>query len=561
MIRLQGVTYTYPEAPAPVLRDISLEVEDGEFLLVSGPSGSGKSTLLRCFDGLVPHFYGGTFTGQIEVAGLDPVAAGPGEMSRLVGLVFQDPEAQCIAGVVEDELAFAMENHGLPEDEMIRRIEQTMEALGIVHLRGRRLETLSGGERQRVAIGAVLTLQPRLLVLDEPTSQLDPEGAEEVLEALVRLNRELGLTVILSEHRLERVALYAHRMLYLPGGDHPVLLGTPREVLAQVELVPPLVELGKTRGWDPLPLTVEEARSRRQEVRGKRQEAEGQAAEPAPDLPADIQAAHVSRITHQGSDLPPASDSARMISPPAISVRGLSFSYNGHPALRGVNLEVGQGEVVALMGPNGAGKTTLLKLLVGLLRAREGEIIVARLDARRATLEQLIAYVGYVPQNPSMLLFADTVEEELAFTLRQHGQKQANYGDLPHLLGLDPYMDRYPRDLSVGERQRVALAAILVADPQIILLDEPTRGLDYGQKEALVTFLRRQRLVGRAVLLATHDVELVARCADRLVILRDGAVEADGPVGMVMTEHPAFASQINRLYEDPRCLTVEDVNA
>ncbi len=547
MIRLQNVTYSYPEASTPVLRNLALEVEEGEFLLVGGPSGSGKSTLLRCFNGLVPHFYGGTLTGQIEVAGLDPVAAGPGEMSRHVGLVFQDPEAQCIAGVVEDELAFAMENYGLPEAEMLRRIEQVLAALGIAHLSGRRLETLSGGERQRVAIGAVLTLQPRLLVLDEPTSQLDPEGAAEVLEALLRLNRELGLTLVLSEHRLERVAAYAHRMLYLPGGDRPALQGTPREVLAQVELVPPLVALGRARGWQPLPLTVEEARSFLDKQVGL-----------VDNGAAGSQPFHASRITFHVSDVDAPPVSASTMPFPAISVRSLSFSYNSRPALHDVNLEVGPGEVVALMGPNGAGKTTLLKLLVGLLRPREGEIKVAGLDTRRVTLEQLIAYVGYVPQNPNVLLFADTVAGELDFTLKQHKQGFSSYGNLPHLLGLDPYMERYPRDLSVGERQRVALAAILVADPQVILLDEPTRGLDYGQKEALVTFLRQQRLVGRAVLLATHDVELAARCADRLVILRDGAVEADGPVGTVMGEHPAFASQINRLYGDARHLTVED---
>ena len=541
MIRLDNLTYSYPESSGPALAAVTLEIAEGEFLLVTGPSGSGKSTLLRCLNGLVPHFYGGTLAGRIEVCGHDPIAEGPREMSRVVGLVFQDPEAQCVAATVEDELAFAMENHGLPLATMRKRIEEVLGPLGIAHLRGRRLETLSSGERQRVAIGAVLTLQPRLLVLDEPTSQLDPQGAEEVLDALLRLNRDLGLTVVLSEHRLERVIGHADRMLYLPGPGRPALLGTPREVLAQMEWVPPLVALGKALGWQPLPLTVREAR------RFVAQGTEGEEGwSPAGTHPANV------RTFDLG--LPSAAKPA-----PAVHITHLSFSYNGHPALRDVNIGVGYGEVLALMGPNGAGKTTLLKQIVGLLRPQGGQVEVGGLDTRRVPLERIIEQVGYVPQNPNTLLFADTVREELDFTLRQHGRPAGDYGDLTRLLGLEEYLGRYPRDLSVGERQRVALAAILVARPKVILLDEPTRGLDYGQKEALVAFLRRQRAEGQAIVVATHDVELAARCADRVVLLSAGEVLVDGPVRQVMTGSLAFSSQVNRLYRDARYLTVEDV--
>jgi energy-coupling factor transport system ATP-binding protein len=449
-------------------------------------------------------------------------------MSRLVGLVFQNPEAQCVATVVEDELAFAMENHALPPGTMRQRIEEVLEQLGIAHLRGRRLETLSGGERQRVAIGAVLTLQPRLLVLDEPTSQLDPQGAEEVLDALLRLNRDLGLTVVLSEHRLERVVRHADRILYLPPPGQPALLGEPRQVLQQVDLVPPLVALGKALGWQPLPLTVGEAR---RFVTARTGSDETTAPTPAPPI--------------EGS--------------PVIRVEGASFSYNGRPALQDVHLTVEAGEVLALMGPNGSGKTTLLKQFVGLLRPERGRVEVCGLDTSQVPLHRLIEHVGYVPQNPNAMLFADTVRDELDFTLRQRGRPVGAYGELPHLLGLEPYFQRYPRDLSVGERQRVALAAVLVAEPKIILLDEPTRGLDYRQKEALITFLEQQQAQGRSTVVATHDVELAARCCDRVVILGDGEVVVDGPARQVMTGSPTFASQVNRLYRDPRYLTVEDV--
>ena len=558
MIRLSRVTYTYPNRSKPVLADVSLELAAGEFLVVAGPSGSGKSTLLRTLNGLVPHFYGGTISGQVDVLGHDPVAEGPGAMSGIVGMVFQSPEAQCVATTVEEEIAFALENHGLDEVTMGERVEAVLAELGIAHLRARRLGTLSGGERQRVAIAAVLTLRPQVLVLDEPTSQIDPAGAEEVLQALGRLNREAGLTVILCEHRLERVLAPADRLLYVPGAGRPLLLAEPRAVLAEVAGVPPVVGLGKALGWNPLPLTVEEARELLEVAGGevcrggehsRVASSKGQVGEK--QVSGTLATCHLSPSSLPAVPPPPL--------PPAIHVADLSFSYNAAPVLHNIHLEVAYGKVVALMGANGAGKTTLLKHLVGLLAPQEGEVEVAGLDTRQAKQAEVIAHVGYVPQNPDMLLFADTVRDELDFTLRARGRPMGDYGDLPQVLGLEAHMGRYPRDLSVGERQRVALAAVLVAGPRILLLDEPTRGLDYVQKDALERFLREERDAGRAVILATHDVELAARCADRVVILEQGCIVADGPTGEVMVQFPAFASQISRIYRDLHCRTVEDV--
>jgi energy-coupling factor transport system ATP-binding protein len=263
VIDIAHLTYRYPAAPGarspePVLDDLSLHVDEAAFVLVAGPSGAGKSTLLRCLNGLVPHFYGGEIGGQIRVAGQDPIALAPRGMSETVGFVFQDPESQAVVDVVEDELAFALENQGLPLSTMRTRIEEALDQLHIAPLRRRPLSTLSGGERQRVAIASVLTLHPRVLVLDEPTSQLDPQAAEEVLDALVKLNHDLGLTVILSEHRLERVVQYADQILYMPGPGGAPLFGEPRRVLSQIPLVPPLVALGRRLGWSPLPLTIKD---------------------------------------------------------------------------------------------------------------------------------------------------------------------------------------------------------------------------------------------------------------------------------------------------------------
>jgi energy-coupling factor transporter ATP-binding protein EcfA2 len=547
MIRFEHLGYRYPGATSAILEDLSFDVREGEFLLVIGPSGSGKSTLLRCLNGLVPHFYGGQISGRVSVSGRDPVALGPRGMAGSVGFVLQDPEAQFVVDRVEDELAFALENQGLDPIVMRKRVEEALDQLGIAALRQRSVNTLSGGERQRVAIAAVMTLQPRLLVLDEPTSQLDPQAAEEVLDTLVKLNEDLGLTVVLSEHRLERVVQYADRILYLPGEGRRPILGEPRAVLEQVELTPPLITLAKALGWSPLPLTIKEGRR----FVGRTTLPPAGAARPVPVSPA------------------PAASSlaARAVPASVVSVSGLGFSYNGHPALDGVTLDVRQGEFVALMGRNGSGKTTLLKQLVGLLRPQRGEVEIVdprshqALNTRRAAVEEIIGVVGYVPQNPNALLFNDTVRQELDFTRRGHRLPPADHAALLATLGLARHTEAYPRDLSVGERQRVALASILVAEPQILLLDEPTRGLDYGQKAALAGFLKAEKARGRTIIMATHDVELVAGCADRVVLLGDGQVVVDGPARQVMGESLVFASQINKLYRDPALLTVEDVLA
>jgi energy-coupling factor transporter ATP-binding protein EcfA2 len=553
-IQLQNLTFSYPDAGRPVLRDLCLQIQRGEFVVVIGPSGSGKSTLLRTLNGLVPHFSGGRIAGRVGVDGHDPVAEGPHSMSTVVGFVQQDPEAQFVVDTVEDELAFGMENQGMAPELMSQRIEQVLDQLGINHLRQRRIHTLSAGEKQRVAIGSVLTLQPKVVVLDEPTSQLDPQAAEEVLQILRRLNADLGLTIVLSEHRLERVVQYAHRLVYIPALGEDLIVGKPRDVLLRVPFAPPLVQLAKALNWRPVPLTIEEARpfAARMSVRQA----------PAPpwrsaSVTRDarrVAATDPNRKMHIGSAPAP-----YVAGPVHIVVQQVAYSYDGADALRGISLQVSAGELIALMGHNGSGKTTLLRHMVGLLHPRQGHVIAHGLDTRETPVDRLIQHVGYVPQDPSSLLFADTVRQELEFTLRAHA---LSTGDTEHwlatldLAGLD---ERYPRDLSVGERQRVALAAILVAEPMTLLLDEPTRGLDPLEKRALARFLQAQAGQGRAVVMATHDVELAAGCAHRVIIIDDGRVVADGSAHEVLSQSSAFASQVNKLFHDPRLLTVEDV--
>ena len=561
VIKFERVSYAYPQQKAPVLRNLSLEIAEGEFVLVVGPSGAGKSTFLRCLNGLAPHFYGGRFSGQVRVAGRDPVSLEPRGMADAVGFVFQDPEAQFVVDTVEDELVFAMENFALPQTVMRKRVEEVLDQLGIAHLRSRRVSTLSGGEKQRVALAAVMTLHPQVLVLDEPTSQLDPQAAEEVLIALRQLNEDLGLTVVLSEHRLERVVQYADRILYFPGAGEPVVDGAPDEVLNQTPLTPPLVTLGKALGWRPLPLTIKDARRFARQL--------DLAALAAPTWPADPAA--------------PALPTAGIT--PSVQIENAWYDYAGREALRGVSLTFRPGELVALMGRNGAGKTTLMKLLVGLLRAKQGRIRLAGahgyagraapghsqgngqhaadllVDTSKLSLDEIVKTVGYVPQDPGLLLFQDTLAQELTFTRNGHALPADRPADQALLtgLGLAHLSDHYPRDLSGGERQRAALAAILVADPQVLLLDEPTRGLDYQQKAELVKLLKSYRQAGKTIIMATHDVELVAGCADRVILLAEGQVVLDAPTRIAMSESLVFASQINKLLHDSAFLTVDDV--
>jgi energy-coupling factor transport system ATP-binding protein len=525
-VEWHNVTFRFPKNDAPVLRDLSLGIAEGEFVLVAGRSGSGKSTLLRTLNGLVPHFSGGRIAGQAVVAGHEPARKGPHAMSPVVGFVQQDPESQFVVSIVEDEIAFALENQGFPVTAMRERVDTVLEQLDIASLRHRRISTLSAGQKQRVAIASVLSLQPRILVLDEPTSQLDPQSAEEVLTTVRQLNRELRLTVLLSEHRLERVVPYADRMVYLPAPGEPPITGKPRDVLLQMPFAPPLVELGKTLGWRPLPLTVAQAQP----------------------FAAETRLAPVGR--------PPDTELGHEVS---IDVHGLWYRYNGSPALRGVSLQVNKGELVALMGPNGAGKSTLLRNLVGLLQPSEGQVEVAGLDTRAVPLEAVIRHVGYVPQDPSSLLFADTVCEELDFTRRSHGLPPAKHDEWLDRLGLSGLGGRYPRDLSVGERQRVALAAILVAEPELLLLDEPTRGLDPLEKQALAQFLQQLCKHGRTVVLATHDVELAALAARRVIVMNEGRIVLDGPAHDVMGQSQLFCPQVCELFHDPRLMTVQDV--
>ncbi|HVQ92169.1 MAG TPA: ATP-binding cassette domain-containing protein [Mycobacteriales bacterium] len=541
MIDFDRVTVTYDGAPAPALTDVTLHVPEGELCLVIGRTGSGKSTLLGAVNGLVPHFTGGRLAGRVTVAGRDTRDHPPRELADVVGFVGQDPAAGFVTDVVTDELAYTMESIGLPPDVMRRRIEDTLDLLGLADLRDRPLATLSGGQQQRVAIGSVLTAHPRVLVLDEPTSALDPPAAEEVLAALQRLVHDLGLTVLLAEHRLERVVQYADRIVHVPGAGRPVEVDSPARVMATAPIAPPVVELGRLAGWDPVPLSIRDARRLAGPLRAQ-----------------------------LGGAVP-----ARRGRPPGAGVaevRGLVAGYGSTVALRGIDLVLRRREVVALMGRNGAGKSTLLGSLVGLLRPRAGTVTVDGLAPYRQPPREVVRRIGLVPQDPTDLLYAETVAAECAQADADAAEpgrtggrgSAAEPGRTRDLLDrLAPGIDgrAHPRDLSEGQRLALALAIVLASTPPILLLDEPTRGLDYGAKARLAAVLADLADRGHAVLLATHDVELAADVADRTIVLADGEIVADGPTRDVVTQSPSFAPQVAKILAPDPWLTVTDVRS
>ncbi|BCJ61962.1 cobalt ABC transporter ATP-binding protein [Micromonospora endophytica] len=534
MIKFDRVTVRYAEAREPALREVCLRIPEGELCLVAGRTGAGKSTVLRAINGLVPHFTGGTLYGTVTVQGRDTRTHPPRDLADVVGVVGQDPLAGFVTDTVEEELAYGMEQLALPSAVMRKRVEETLDLLGIAELRDRPLRTLSGGQQQRVAIGAVLTSHPQVLVLDEPTSALDPTAAEDVLATVTRLVHDLGVTVVVAEHRLERVVQYADRLLYLPG-DGTVIDGEPAAVLADIDLVPPLVELGRAAGWTPLPLSVRDARRRAADLRQRL---------------ADITA----------PPAPPPPQTA-----PALSARQVVVRYPGTVAVAGVDLDLYPGWIVALMGRNGSGKSSLLWALQGSGPRHGGTVTVTgpdgatdpgTLSAGRARRQ-----VGLVPQTPGDLLYLETVDAECGQADRE---SEVAAGTCRALLDqVTPGLpgEQHPRDLSEGQRLGLALAVQLTAAPPVVLLDEPTRGLDYLAKRQFTAIVRRLAAEGRAIVVATHDVELVATLADRVVVMAQGEIVADGTTAEVMLASPAFAPQVAKVLAPQPWLTVAQVSA
>jgi energy-coupling factor transport system ATP-binding protein len=538
VIEFDHVTITYADATSPVLRDVDLRIDEGELALVVGRTGSGKSTLLGAVNGLVPHFTGGTLAGRVMVDGRETRTHKPRQLADLVGVVGQDPLSGFVTDTVEEELAYAMEQLAVPPEVMRKRVEETLDLLGIAELRDRPLYQLSGGQQQRVAIGSVLTAHPRILVLDEPTSGLDPTAAEEVLATIARLVHDLGVTVVLAEHRLERVVQFADRVIEVRANGS-VAVGSPAHMLAAAKVAPPVVELGRLAGWEPLPLSVRDAR----------------------------RLAGPLRARIGGRPVPPQRRSApRRAGDTVLTARNLVVRYGAVVAVRGVDLDLVGGQVTALMGRNGSGKSSLLWALQGSGPRQSGTVDVDGADPKSLSPVKGRALVGLVPQTPADLLYLDTVALEL-----EQADHESNAGGRGAWSpGARALLDRlapgvpdgaHPGDLSEGQRLSLVLAVQLTATPRVVLLDEPTRGLDYSAKRSLIATIDLLASEGRSVVISTHDVEFVAAAADRVVVMAAGDVVADGPTPEVVVASPAFAPQVAKILAPLEYLTMDQVTS
>ncbi|OGP90155.1 MAG: hypothetical protein A2156_12420 [Deltaproteobacteria bacterium RBG_16_48_10] len=523
ILRFEGVSYRYPTVEPWTLREINLNISQGQSVLLAGASGSGKSTFCRTCTGLIPHFHEGELIGQVFLDGLDTRQHPVHRLFCHAGLVFQNPDAQLFNQTVQAELAYGLESLGLAPPEIERRLAWASELIGLGPLLLKAPYTLSGGEKQRVALGAVLALRPRMLLLDEPFTHLDPEGAK-VLRGILQTIRAEGIAAIVVEHRLHEVIADFDRLLVLQEG-RVVADGPPRQVLSDdvsrygINL-PPLVRLFRDLGWKGLPLTVSEAF---EWLKGQN-------------------SSEMMKINN-----PPSSPFSKgglggfENKNPLVEVEDVWFSYNGMPALRGVSFTLMQGECVALVGRNGAGKTTLVKHLNGLLKPAQGIVKILGRNTLKTPVAELARHVGFAWQNPNDQLFQVNVKDEVLTGPRAlHAYDPVWCKKLFDRFNLNLLLNRSPFQLSEGQKKRVSFAAALAVQPEIIVLDEPTAGQDEPFRRELGTLIRELRGQGRTIVLVTHDLEFVAEHASRWMTMADGQIVADGSPEEVMTDKLAM---------------------
>jgi energy-coupling factor transport system ATP-binding protein len=559
IIVIEDFTYKYPNAPAFVLKEINLCVRRGEFLGVMGPTGAGKTTLCLACNGIVPHFYGGEFYGTVTVDGLDTVKHPTYVLAQRVGMVFQDPEIQLTAPTVAGEIAFALENIKIPVAEIRRRIPDALEAVRLTGFEDRHPHQLSGGQKQRLAIASALALRPDVLVLDEPTSQLDPVGTDEVFAVVRDLNRRLGMTIILVSHASEEIAEYCDRVVLL--ADAQVLAEGPPATFFQDlallrahEVRPPEITSAfavALAGSAPLPVTLDAALRQYAEVAGR---------------------AVITPVVYPD---PPAATGD-----PVIATRELRFRYDGGAeALQGVSIDIRQGEYLAIVGQNGAGKSTLVRHFLHLLTATQGRVEVFGKDVTSYTVSALAQQIGYISQNPDNQIFCDSVRREVGFALTNLKFPKAEIEQRTAAalaeMKLEWAADHHPLTLSKGDRSRIVIAAILAMNPSILIFDEPTTGQDFKGARAILELTRAMHRAGRTVIIITHHLYLLPGYAERLVVMGKGRIMLDTTLreglfqaGMLRETYltapqvPQFAAAIQPAADPPfRPLTAAELAA
>ncbi|MCL5075522.1 MAG: energy-coupling factor transporter ATPase [Chloroflexi bacterium] len=538
IIEFHNVGYTYPRSTRAALQGVDLTIEEGDFVAILGESGSGKSSLAQCAVGIIPHLLGGHFNGEVTVAGLRMIESSIAQLVDLVGYVFQDADAQLFGLRVEETIAFGMENMGMPREQMVAKLKELAVLLRIEHLMRKHTSELSGGEKQACAIAAVLAMGPEVIILDDPTSPLDPVGKQRIRDIILDLNKKMGKTVILIDRESDWVATVANKVCLMKDGQL-VQIGSPSRVFSDPATVeetgvamPQLADLylklrAKGYNLNGLFLTYDEA---------KETLAEASILERLRCGSAEI--AH-----HKLGKSPPGTGK------PIISLRNLSFSYDHFPALRDINLDVFPGEVVALVGQNGSGKTTLAKHIIGLLKPGRGTVQVMGQDVAKASTAELARQVGYVFQNPDRQLFEATLLDEVAYGLKIQGDVQAGEKAqrILELFDLTSLADESPFSLSMGQKQRIAIASALVTEPNILILDEPVEGLDERNRRVLIDLIRKLHRSGKTIILISHDMNFVAKCSTRVVILQQGRILADGETREIFANPNLFVDTSLRL--------------
>jgi energy-coupling factor transporter ATP-binding protein EcfA2 len=518
-LRAASREFRYPGSAAPVLAGIDLTLQPGEFVIVTGPAGAGKTTLCFCLTGVIPKSISGHFDGQVSVAGQDLAELPLARIGSLIGLVMQSPENQLFNVTVAEDVAFGPENLQLPPAEVRTRVRRSLEFTGSAHLANRFSHLLSGGQSQRIVLSSVLALEANVYVFDQPAAELDPAGRQRIYDNIARLNREAGKTIMLVEDRLSDVVQFASRILLLDGGRivrdaAPAAFFADREPQARGVRVPAAVELYHALAdqglrLPSLPLS-------------------------APEAVMAIRSALPDVSPVERTVPPPRPAGAQPAAEPAIEITSLRHRYPaGAEALAGIDLSIRRGEFVALVGENGAGKTTLAKHLVGLLRPTHGTVRVLGQDLQGLPVHHIAHWVGYLFQDPDLQIFNDSCLAEVAYglKLRRLPQPQVEVQARAALaqVGLAELAEAHPYTLSRGQRQRLAVASVLALQPPILVVDEPSTGLDYREMQAMLALLQAFHQAGGTLLIITHDMEIATRYAERLLVLAHGRLLHDVP--------------------------------
>ena len=530
-IDIKNLSYTYPLEKMKSLDNIDLQVQKGEVLLVIGKSGSGKSTLAKCISGAVPHFYGGTIEGTIKLNGGLLQEIEHNERAQEITMVFQDPEKQLVMNKVHREIAFGLENVGIEESKIKRRVFESLQFANILPLAYRDIKTLSGGQKQKVAITSAIAYMPNCIILDEPTSQLDPASAEEIVNLVKKINEELGITIIIIEQRVNKWFDVVDKIAYMREGKITFYNDKKefylRSTMEEEKFLPDYVRLFKRLGKKEIPESYKEARLLLE------------------DMEFNSEDEKLKKFK-----------SEKVI----IESKKLSCSYEGIKAVNNVNLTIHEGEFVGIMGANGAGKSTLLKAIMG-LKDYEGSLKVKDFQVKGKGMKQLARTIGYVSQNPNDYISKQSVYEELKFTLDNHGINNFEEIITETLKSLDIYdlKDKNPRDLSGGQKQRVAIASILVLQPEILLLDEPTRGLDLELKNKLGDTLRKLQDKGTTIIMITHDVDFTCSFCSKFILMFNGEIVSEGSREEVLSDGIYYSSTVNKLlrHKNHKLFTIE----